>query len=731
MSRQATNFSLQFVTNLVFKHSLVYNNENRGLCMLNIINIDKELEINSTLDIAGLVRQLKVSNYLMPMFEAVVNSIQSIYLSKIKNGYIEIYINRSSEQQNIEFDNNTNIPYKVQEIDSIVISDNGLGFNNENTSAFNKAYYTSKVKLGCKGIGRFSWLKMFDSVEIESVFEQQEQKYKRQFTYKLPMGIDRTTFSTNVSNEKDLKTIVKLKGLKTKYSQASKQKIETIAKKILEHCFYYISSENAPEIVIKGYDNENKDKEPKSISINELYKNLYSKNVVDEKVNIKNSEFNIKHIKLFDTGEEENHKVYFCGNNRMVLSDTVKNITKLNNLEEKIQDTETTNKFYYIAYVSGAYLDDNTDPDREGFTFTHKDLPIDMPDHITLSDIKNGISDNLVSYIAPYLDIVQKNKMERIAEVVNQEISQYNYLLNEDEKFFDDISLYADKEDIKKKIKIKHIIKRDEVNRNFENFVKETDLNLIENDNEYEQKLKKFVKEIDDVGRADLAEYVAHRKVILEYYEKYLGWNEENNKPYKEEFIHNLIYPMGTTSNEIPYEKHNLWIIDDKLAFADFISSDKAFNQLNNIHSESNDRADLLFDSKKIFSNNDNTDLDTVTIVEFKRPERDDYTDKDNPIAQIYRYIDTIKEGKVRKSNGRQVSVVNSVKFYCYIICDITDKIKSFAKMGNFIEMPDGNGYFLFSNPYNAYIEIISFNKVLQDCKKRNNILFKKLGLEK
>lgn len=699
--------------------------------MLDVVDIDKSIEISPTLDIQGLVRQLKMSNYLMPLFEAVVNSIQSIYLSGIKNGYIEIYINRVSEQQNLNLGNNSNIPYTVQEIDSIIISDNGSGFNNKNVESFNKAYYTEKVALGCKGVGRFSWLKAFDSVDIESVFEEQGNKYKRVFTYKIPRGIDKNTFITQLTEEKDIKTIIKLKGLKTKYAKNSKQRIETIAKKILEHCFYYISAENAPTIIIKGYDNENKDKEAKSISINELYKNLYSKNVIDEKVNIKNSAFNIKHIKLFDTGEEENHKVYFCGNNRMVLSDTVKNITKLSNLEEKIQDIDSTNKFYYIAYVSGKYLDDNTDPDREGFTFKHKEIPLDIPGYLSLSDIKNGISDNLISYIAPYLDIVQKNKMERIAKVINEEMAQYNYLLAEDENFFDDISLYAEKEDIKKKIKIKHIIKRDEVNKNFEDFVKETDLNLIENDNEYEEKLKKFVKEIDDVGRADLAEYVAHRKVILEYYEKYLGWNEENNKPYKEEFIHNLIYPMGTTSNEIPYEKHNLWIIDDKLAFSDFISSDKAFNQLNNIHSESNDRADLLFDSKKIFSNNDNTDLDTVTIVEFKRPERDDYTDKDNPIAQIYRYIDTIKEGKVRKSNGRQVSVVNSAKFYCYIICDITDKIKNFAKMGNFIEMPDGNGYFLFSNSYNAYIEIISFNKVLQDCKKRNNILFKKLGLEK
>ena len=699
--------------------------------MVDIANIDKSIEINPTLDIQGLVRQLKMNNYLMPLFEAIVNSIQSIYLSKIKDGHIEIYVNRSSEQQNFEFENNPNIPYKIQEIDSIIITDNGSGFNNANIKSFNKAYYTEKVALGCKGIGRFSWLKAFDSVEIESIFKEQDNYYKRQFSYKVPQGIDKNSFSTTISNEKELKTIIKLKGLKTQYAKDSKQKIETIAKKILEHCFYYISAENAPTIIVKGYDNENKDKEAKSISVNELYKNLYSKNVIDEKVSIKNADFNIKHIKLFDTGEEENHKVYFCGNNRMVISDTIKNITKLSNLEEKIQDIDSSNKFYYIAYVSGKYLDDNTDPDREGFTFIQKEIPMDIPDYISMSDIKNGISDSLISYIAPYLDIVQKNKMERIAEVVNNELSQYNYLLNEDEKFFEDISLYADKEDIKKKIKIKHIIKRDEVNRNFENFVRETDIDLIENDNEYEEKLKKFVKDIDDVGRADLAEYVVHRKVILEYYEKYIGWNRENNRPYKEEFIHNLIYPMGTTSNEITYEKHNLWIINDDLAFSDYISSDKAFSQLNNIDSASNDRADLLFDSKKIFSDNNDIDLNTITIVEFKRPERDDYTDKDNPIAQIYRYIEEIKEGKIRKSNGRQVSVINNAKFYCYIICDITDKIKNFARMGNFIEMPDGNGYFLFSNTYNAYIEIISFNKVLQDCKKRNNVLFRKLGLDK
>ena len=223
--------------------------------MLDIIDIDKNIEINSTLDIDGLVRQLKLSNYLMPMFEAIVNSIQSILLSNNKNGYIEVYINRSSNQQDLDLDGNTNFPYKIQAVDSIVIFDNGTGFNNENTISFSKAYYTNKVALGCKGIGRFSWLKMFESVDIESVFQEQNEKYKRKFTYKLPNGIDKESYTTTLAKDEQIQTIIKLKGLKKRYINDSRQKIETIAKKILEHCFYYVSAENAPKIIVNGYYN--------------------------------------------------------------------------------------------------------------------------------------------------------------------------------------------------------------------------------------------------------------------------------------------------------------------------------------------------------------------------------------------------------------------------------------------------------------------------------------------
>jgi len=42
---------------------------------------------------------------------------------------------------------------------------------------------------------------------------------------------------------------------------------------------------------------------------------------------------------------------------------------------------------------------------------------------------------------------------------------------------------------------------------------------------------------------------------------------------------------------------------------------------------------------------------------------------------------------------------------------------------------PDGAGYFHYHKSYKAYIEIISFNKLYDTAKRRNKVLFDKLGI--
>jgi hypothetical protein len=68
--------------------------------------------------------------------------------------------------------------------------------------------------------------------------------------------------------------------------------------------------------------------------------------------------------------------------------------------------------------------------------------------------------------------------------------------------------------------------------------------------------------------------------------------------------------------------------------------------------------------------------------------------------------------------------------FYVYIVCDITEKIEYFAeKEYDYTKTPDGWGYFTFKKNVNAYIELISYTKLVEDAKKRNRVLFDKLNL--
>jgi len=62
-------------------------------------------------------------------------------------------------------------------------------------------------------------------------------------------------------------------------------------------------------------------------------------------------------------------------------------------------------------------------------------------------------------------------------------------------------------------------------------------------------------------------------------------------------------------------------------------------------------------------------------------------------------------------------------------VCDLTKSICEDADHRGFIKSPDGQGYFWYNPTLKTYIEMISFDKLLQDAKQRNHALFKKLKL--
>jgi hypothetical protein len=246
---------------------------------------------------------------------------------------------------------------------------------------------------------------------------------------------------------------------------------------------------------------------------------------------------------------------------------------------------------------------------------------------------------------------------------------------------------------------------------------------------EYALYFAEQLEKINDANSAALAEYVVHRRIIIDLLEKNIQ-QETNGKYSLEKYLHGLFYPMRSTSDEVDYEAHNLWLIDENLSYCKYISSDVSLNSV------SKDRPDLLvldeFFEKPIAiseSENDGSAFDTVTIFELKRPMRDNYTESENPIVQLYGYVQKLRSNEMKDRTGRLINIEPSTKFYLYAICDITKTLKPIIESRGFHKSPDGLGYYGFNENYNAYFEILSYNKVLKDAKQRNRVLFDKLGI--
>lgn len=124
-----------------------------------------------TANITGRVKNttLPVSRALFSLFEAIVNSLHAISNSKRNDGEIIINVQR---EQLLDIDSSK----VISKIISFEIIDNWIGLNDENIESFFKSDSRYKEQRGDKGIGRFTWLKAFSDVNIESYYVDKDGK---------------------------------------------------------------------------------------------------------------------------------------------------------------------------------------------------------------------------------------------------------------------------------------------------------------------------------------------------------------------------------------------------------------------------------------------------------------------------------------------------------------------------------------------------------------------------
>jgi len=666
------------------------------------------------IDILGKIREKKLAykNTLLPLFEAVVNSIQAIKEGSATNpGIISITINRIPQVEMELKDGNVSMS-KIPVLD-FVVKDNGIGFTDENYTSFNYAHSTYKLDQGGKGIGRIIWLRAFSKVEVESVYPVNGSFNHRKFNF-IPSkdGIDKHELK-KIDGKTERFTEVRLKGLKEDYQKWCNTDAEDIALKIIEHCFIYFLQKDCP--IIKIIDGSN------DFIANDLFK-LYTKGrVISKPLKIKKLKFKVELVKLYSSRAD--NKIHYCAHTREVQSERLSDeIPELDNF----YFDDDGERFTVGAYVTGQYLNDNVNEERTEIKFLAKsNNDLEFQDEITLEELRDAICELVRTEYSALIDSLSVDKMDRIRHFVSEH-PRYRQLLKYKPNEVKRISSKLSDEKLELELfKIQQQLDL-EVKSEADEILKQID--IFDNQEEFKAKYSEQYKKIIEVGNAKLSEYILYRKVVLDILDKHLKKTEEG-KFATEDMIHKLIFPLRKESDEIGYDDHNLWVIDERLAFHKYLASDKPFSQNKEVESTSLDRPDLIiFNRPFAFSDNEKP-YSSIVLVEFKRPMRDDYSEEDNPIAQVNKYAREIIAGNVKDKYGRPFDFRDKTPIYSYIVCDLTPKLRMFASDAGYKPMPDNDGYFFFNENYSMYIEIISFDKLVKDSKQRNKALFEKLNL--
>jgi len=673
-----------------------------------VIQERTELTMPMMVNVAGQARQIKLSpaKSLWPLFETVINSIQSLEESKVAEKHIIIDALRFTHKQ-LKSDGQGNTTEEPARFESFVVTDNGNGFNAENYKSFMEAYSELKVKKGCKGIGRFLWLKAFSSVAITSTYFEEEHWHCRSFDFSLA-GIDPETNNDRVIESKNAtrRTVVTLKGFKNPYRDAVAHSLESLAKKIIEHCLPYFITGKCPQITLKDNCGE-------TYNLNNYYEKTYKDSLHQDQMELKGRNYVLYHMLL--TEGIDKHELHLCANGREVKSYALSNY--IPDMRKKLVDGDDT--YYYVGYLAGDYLDEAVNIERADFDFTNGDLFGNVGEE----EIVGAAVDCIRAYLKDDLARIADEKRNQIDIMIRAKRPQYRLLLNRRPEVYDKIpaGLTDDKLDLEL-YKHQQQWERDTAQKKHD--IEEKVKHDATSDPAFQQLFDEYCESVTELSRASLAEYVVRRKAVVDLLDKALA-ADEDGKYSKESRIHSIICPMQATSDEIKLDDMNLWLIDDRLAYHHFLASDKRINTLPLLENDVDKRMDLAVFDAALSYTADPDNINSITIVELKRPQRDD--GDNDPVLQVLKYVRDIRAGKIKKANGRGLGDMSRVSFYCYIIGDLTQSMRESAESRSLTATQDKEGYFGYNPMYGAYIEVISYDKLLKDAKQRNRALFDKL----
>ncbi|MFT3989189.1 hypothetical protein [Aestuariivirga sp.] len=378
----------------------------------------------------------------------------------------------------------------------------------------------------------------------------------------------------------------------------------------------------------------------------------------------------------------------------------------------------------FHAIVTGEYLDKNVNQERTAFIF--EDAVIDkiindvcVP-HIEkflaepLSQLKGEQREIIKTITSTYPSVAFGDAEELQSKVPSGELNK--------DAIYGHLSRERFRRDERQAEKIRNVLVR----------LKDETADA----NTFSAAIAEASKALEDAEQRSLAEYVVRRKVVLDFIEILLEKvrDDDRDSAYqREDILHSFICPVKVNNVSDDRDRrvdssasHDLWIVDERLTFAEYFSSDVEFSALAKAF-DSEDRADILiFDYVHGLRQTDGAS--SVLLIEFKRPGRTGYADDENPQFQVERYVQRLQSGKLTDVRGRPIKLDKNTVFHCFIVADIIGKLDEWTY--SWQPTTDGRGRVYFpKSGFLGSIELIGWDTLISDARMRNKAFFDRAGI--
>jgi hypothetical protein len=672
-------------------------------------------------DLAGAIEHTYIPTGapLMPLFEAIDNAIDAVRLAPAADARIVVDVVREAEGPQTNLLDRVNRP--VRNIDGFRIEDNGIGFTDEHVVSFMTRYSRLKVSAGGKGLGRFAWFKTFARVDVLSHYWSGSDLKARRWSFNRG-DTELGRWHDEAPSIHRSGTIVHLRGFAPEFERKAPRKLETVAYRIVEHFFAHHVLGTLPHIEIRedGVDD--------SYTASSICSELTVARLSDT-CSVEGSTLRLTHLLLRHHSELPGGIVY-CAKDRAV------EIQSPDTVLPDVPDSFTNEHGQVLSfrtYVSGDLLEANVDPVRTSFRFdpgTSRQRRL-YPDAPTWTDLREAMQPSCEKFLEPHVAGARKVRDDLIERHL-EDAPWYRGVLAARPELKTRVPLNAGSEAIEMSLYRETLHWRGEVHEKGARLLEELKSEGQDFD-ELRRKLWEHQVKLKTSALDDLARYVSHRKAVLEWLERYLGFVAGKNSYVKEADVHDLFFRRGKDSDSEGYYSHNLWIIDDQLTFHQYAASDMALSAHRARPVDSRREPDVVTYSRGFFTERDDEDSQcrSVVIVEFKKPGRVAYGSDEDPVQQVRRYAELIATGTRRATTGRTIEVGPGTRYFGYIIADPCPELNEFAKHYSLRPLPNGTGWarhFLEDDP-RVYVEMYTYTQALTMAKKRNAAFFQLAGL--